>query len=113
MASNQDMIAVSTSKSLMHQEQISRQLSVRDAALQCAIPPGTTLSESCEKVVVLMALLQGLIENTTNGDIIWLSAHRGRTLCQRLGIEPELVNETIQQYFEFSDIVRSKNPLAF
>ena len=81
-----------------------------DALAPCATPTETS---SSQKMLVLMSLLHGLLKNTTNGDVVFLSTFHGRRLCERLGIDQEIIDETIIQYLQFSDKVRSTNPMAF
>jgi hypothetical protein len=107
------MIAVATQRSLRCQE---RSLSLLSE--QAVVVPCSTLIErpSCERtqqIAVLMALLHGLLRNTTNGDIVMLSTHHAHKLCHRLGLDEAIVDDTIQQYLQFADDVRAGNPMAW
>lgn len=83
----------------------------RDVAVPCSIRIGCESYES--QMVVLMAILQGITENTVSGDVIALGVYQAKDICRQFGIADEQVNEVISKYLRFSDQIRKKNPLAF
>lgn len=83
----------------------------RDVVPRCSIRLGTQSYEN--PAFVLMAILQGLTENTTSGDVIALAVFRAKDLCRQFGISEDEFNDIIDQYLNFADHVRKKNPLAF
>jgi hypothetical protein len=78
-----------------------------------ALSSTPTETQSSQKEIILMALLFGLTENTTSGDVLHLAVWRAQDLCQRLGVNEETFTQVIRQYGEFSEKLRAKNPLAF
>lgn len=106
-------IAVSTKRSLTHGHG-STLLSGRAAqALFATLSENESQGPWPQTVTVLMALLQGLMENTTNGDVVLLSYYKAKDLCGSLGIDGEVFEETVRRYLQFSDSIRKRNPLAF
>ena len=85
-------------------EPISVQLSEGDAVLD------STATDS-EKLVVLGAILQGLIENVMSQDVIMLSVYRAQSICDRMGMDSDIFFETVQEFLGVADKARKRNPM--
>jgi hypothetical protein len=114
MGGTHDISVISTDKSSLIPQRQSLQLLEQDAAAPCAMQIGTKSCEKWQKIaMVLMSLMQGLMEHTTNGDAVLLSTYRARQLCRQHGIEDDVIDEAIQRYLGFADRIRKNNPMAF
>lgn len=69
-------------------------------------------SENYEQIVVLMAMLFGLTENTWSGDVMELSIYRAKDICELLDIPEDEVNETLKKFGQFAKAMRNSNPMA-
>lgn len=91
----------------------SHQLSAQAAALLSSMKIEPLSSQNSETVLILLAILQGIIENTTNGDVIELSIYRAKDLCAKFGIDEEMFESVVERFLVISKKLRSRNPLAF
>lgn len=60
-----------------------------------------------------MAILQGVTENTTSGDVLALAVYRAQDICLAMGIAEDTFAEVVRRYGEFAKMARKGNPLAF
>ena len=79
-------------------------LSGRDVAL-----PLTVTDK--EKLLVLGAILQGLIENVMSGDVVWLSVYRAQQICVGMGMDEEVFVDTANEFMRIAQEARKKNPI--
>jgi TRAP-type mannitol/chloroaromatic compound transport system substrate-binding protein len=69
--------------------------------------------ENSQTVLILLAILQGITENTTSGDVIELSIYRAEDMCRAIGVSKDEFKEVVNRFVQFSKQVRGWNPLAF
>lgn len=84
----------------------------QDALAPCSTPTDQPLSESLQRLAVLMTILHGITENTFNGDVISLAIYRAKSLCEGMQISEELFAETCERYVAFSKALRANNPMS-
>jgi hypothetical protein len=102
---------VNTTKSLVSRDgkrhQPSAQVVVHRSLTQTAKP---SLENS---IVILMAILQGITENTISGDVMALAMYRAGDLCAGMGITRDEFNSVMTRFNEFQRNARKGKPLAF
>lgn len=64
-----------------------------------------------EKLVVLGAILQGLIEEVMSPDVIMLSVYRAQKICENLGMDSDTFFETTQEFLGVAEKARKRNPM--
>lgn len=105
--------AVSTTTSLVSRDGNSLQRSERDAALLSEIQIDLQSSENSTVVLILLAILQSITENTTSGDVIYLSICRAKDMCIAAGVSEADFQQVVTKFVKFSKQARSWNPFAF
>jgi hypothetical protein len=58
---------------------------------------GRPSSENCETILILMAILQGVTENTTSGDVLALGVYRAQDICSAMGIAEDTFMEVVHR----------------
>ena len=64
-----------------------------------------------EKLLVLGAILQGLIEEVMSQDLIYLSILRAKNICLNIGMAEEDFWETAIEFASCSEKARKRNPM--
>lgn len=113
MSSNVVTLVGNGGRSLQIPHQQSVQPSGRDVAEPCLTNDERQCFETLETVTTLMAILQGIVENTTSGDVIYLGMARARDLCDAMGIDKATVDDVFVRFKAFSTAARRGNPFAF
>lgn len=105
--------AESIKKSLANQDGKYRQLSEQVALLLSLTETEMPYCEKSQAMMILMLLLESITGMTTNGDKIWLAKHRTLKICERLGLDQDIVDDVLERFETFSDELRKSNPLSF
>lgn len=74
---------------------------------------GTQSSENLERLLILVAILEGIIANTTSGDVIQLAFFRAQDRCEALGIDLDTFAEVVTKVGMLGESLRRNNPFAF
>ena len=77
---------------------------------QGVVAPSSIVTEK-EKLLILGAILQGLIEQVMSQDLIWLAVHRASFICDQMGIDPQTFLKTANEFIQVSNKARTKNPM--
>lgn len=113
MASNSGTLVASTNKSLVNRDGRPLQRLEADAALLSEMQTEPLFCENSQTILILVALLHGITENTTSGDVIALATYRARDMCLQAGIDEELFRRVVTRFGEYAKKTRAWNPLAF
>lgn len=66
-----------------------------------------------ETAVILAALLQSIIGNTTSGDLLTLSVYAAQDICDELGIPNDVFLEKVRYIMSVTERIRKRNPLSY
>lgn len=102
-----------TTRSLSIQPPCCLQPSTPDAVAPYSTRHGKPSSENSETILILMAILQGVTEYTTSGDVLALAVFRAQAVCSGMGISEDTFTEVVRRYGEFAKVARKGNPFAF
>ena len=69
--------------------------------------------ETSQTVAILLAMLHGIVTNTTSGDVIELGVYHAKDICQQAGIPESSFEEVAKKFAAYSKAARSWNPLAY
>ena len=76
---------------------------------QDVVPLSTATDK--EKLVVLGAILQGLIEEVMSQDLIYLAVLRAKNICLKVGMNEGDFWDTAIEFMQCSEKARKRNPL--
>src|SRR5690349_13985701 len=113
MADTPATLVVSPTKLSANRAGNSLQPSERGVACLSEILRDRQFSENSQTVATLLAILHGITVNTTSGDVLALGIYKARDLCDQIGVEPEVFEDVVQKFVEFSKQARQWNPLAY
>ena len=74
---------------------------------------GLQSSETSKTVMILLAMLHGIVKNTTSGDVIYFGIDEAKRICEAAGITDEEFKEVMRKFGEYQKKARNWNPLAF
>lgn len=110
-----DTPAESTNKSLVNRAGNSPLPSAQAAAALSEMGIDLQSSQSCEQILILVLLLEGITRKTISGDVLWFGANWAVSKGQELGLEIGLAEQTVSKFLQWSKVRKTSElgPLCF